>query len=317
MMMMSSSDFLVFALTLAVAALSSQVIDGFVATKIRHHRQWCHTSSSHNSNSPLASSALFASLDVGSMPRLTSSNLDKLSSQGYVIIDNFISEDLQKALRDDVQRLRKASEFATAKIGQDSTNALNTDIRVAETCFLGPSKLQNQPSPAREQMYAVLDQVRADLPNQPLDKNLSELLYAYYPQGGFYRRHRDAIAGSASTLRKYSLLLYLNQNWKEEDGGKLRMHFDSGGDELPAGETPNFQDVDPKGGTLVLFESDKVPHEVLDTNAERVAVVGWYNRPVTAGDIAELSGGDVSPVRLVALAVAAGLVTVGLANLLS
>ena len=70
-------------------------------------------------------------------------------------------------------------------------------------------------------------------------------------------------------------------------------------------------------GTLVLFESDKVPHEVLDTNAERVAVVGWYNRPVTAGDIAELSGGDVSPVRLVALAVAAGLVTVGLANLLS
>jgi hypothetical protein len=38
---------------------------------------------------------------------------------------------------------------------------------------------------------------------------------------------------------------------------------------------------------------------------------------VSAKDIAELSGGDVDPVRLVALAVAAGLVTVGLINLLN
>ena len=109
----------------------------------------------------------------------------------------------------------------------------------------------------------------------------------------------------------------MNKDWKEEKGGKLRLHMDSGGDFLPAGEEPNFQDVDPCGGTLVLFESDKLPHEVLDTQAERVAVVGWYNRPVTANDIAELSGGDVDPIRLVALAVAAGLVTVGLINILN
>ena len=92
--------------------------------------------------------------------------------------------------------------------------------------------------------------------------------------------------------------------------------MDAGGDFLPEGDEPNYLDVEPKGGTLVLFESDKLPHEVLDTNAERVAVIGWYNRPVTAGDIAELSGADISPVRLIALAVAAGLLTVGVANLL-
>jgi SM-20-related protein len=263
-----------------------------------------------------AATYLSASADLGTVPRLSPLDLEVLNTQGYVIVDNFIPEDLQQALRDDVQSLRKESQFAIAKIGQDATNTLNTNIRVAETCFLGPSKLQNQPNSAREQMYKVLDQLRSDLPNQPLDKNLSELLYAYYPQGGFYRRHRDAIPGSASTLRKYSLLLYLNQDWRAENGGQLRMHFDSGGDELPPGESPNYRDVDPTGGTLVLFESDKVPHEVLDTNTERVAVVGWYNRPVTAGDIAELSGGDISPVRIIALAVAAGLVTVGLANLL-
>jgi len=40
------------------------------------------------------------------------------------------------------------------------------------------------------------------------------------------------------------------------------MHFDSGGDELPEGEEPTFLDIEPKAGTLVLFKSEKVPHEV-------------------------------------------------------
>ena len=186
-----------------------------------------------------------------------------------------------------------------------------------ETCFLGRGKLSDTPeSSARVHLYDALDKLREDLP-QPLDSNLAELLYAYYPTGGFYRRHRDAIPGSASTLRKVSLLLYLNDNWTPDQGGQLRLHYDSGGDFLPEGEAPNYQDVDPLGGTLVLFQSDKVPHEVLDTNAERYAVVGWFNRPVTAGDIAELSGGEGAMVQMGALAVAAALVTVGLVQLLS
>lgn len=259
-------------------------------------------------------SSLF--LSSAALPRLSQSDFQELSTKGYVIIENFLPGNLQESLRKDVQNLREKSKFNIAKIGQDSTNALNTDIRVAETCFLGRSKLSDVPDASRSQLYDVLDQLRQDLP-QPLDQNLAEFLYAYYPTGGFYRRHRDAIPGSASTLREYSLLLYLNKDWKEENQGQLRLHFDGHGDFLPEGEEPNFQDVDPKGGTLVLFESDKLPHEVLDTQAERYAIVGWYNRPVTANDIKELSGGDVDPVRLIGLAVAAGLVTVGLINLLS
>jgi SM-20-related protein len=256
-----------------------------------------------------------AAADLSVLPRISQGQLDELSKNGYVIMDNFIPEDLQEALREDVKSLREKSKFNIAKIGQDATNTLNTEIRVAETCFLGNNKLSDVPSEARSQLYKILDQVRQDLP-QPLDASLSELLYAHYPSGGFYRRHRDAIPGSASTLRKFSLLLYLNKDWKEEFGGRLRMHMDSGGDFLPEGEAPNYMDVDPSGGTLVLFQSDKLPHEVLDTQVERVAVVGWYNRPVTAGDIAELSGSDANPVRIIGLAVAAALVTVGLVNMI-
>jgi SM-20-related protein len=250
------------------------------------------------------------------LPHISQGDLQELASKGYVIIENFLPENLQEALRQDVLSLRQKSKFNIAKIGQDATNALNTEIRVAETCFLGPSKLRDMPDASRSQLYDVLDQLRQDLP-QPLDSNLSEFLYAYYPKGGFYRRHLDAIPGSASTLREFSFLMYLNKDWKEENGGRLRLHMDSGGDWLPEGEEANFQDVDPCGGTLVLFESDKLPHEVLDTQAERVAIVGWYNRPITSSDIADLAGGDIDPTRLIALAAAAGLVTVGLINILA
>lgn len=262
------------------------------------------------------------------IPRIGASDLKTLLDDGYVIIENFLpSENWMEALRGDVLNLRDEKKFKIAKIGQDSTNALNEEIRVAETCFIGRDKpeLQDVPNPVREKLYDVLEALRVDLESSgptSLDPNLSEFLYAYYPKGGFYRRHRDAIKGSASWLREYSILLYLNEDSydPEVDGGRLRMHFDSGGDFLPEGEAPLFQDVDACGGTLVIFESFRFPHEVLDTVAERFAVVGWYNRPMTLADISNVTdnGGGVGAddtIKLVALAAAAGLVTVGLLNL--
>lgn len=285
--------------------------------------------------SPLPTSGKSNSGGDNDIPRIDPSDLETLQDQGYVIIDDFLpAESWMEALRGDVLNLRKENKFKIAKIGQDSTNTLNEEIRVAETCFIGREKpeLKDVRNPTREKLYDILEALRVDLQEagqNSLDPNLSEFLYAYYPKGGFYRRHRDAVKGSASWLREYSLLLYLNEEEYDPDvdGGRLRMHFDSGGDFLPAGEAPLFQDVDAYGGTLVIFESNRFPHEVLDTVAERFAVVGWYNRPMTLADLSDVtdggSGGGVAssltddPVRLATLAVAAGLVTVGLINILS
>jgi Rps23 Pro-64 3,4-dihydroxylase Tpa1-like proline 4-hydroxylase len=138
---------------------------------------------------------------------------------------------LQQGLREDIQQLRTAGgNFKVARIGQDATNTLNQDIRVAETCFIDNSSAScpKQPNEARNVLYQVLNQVRCDLAQSSgvqLDAKLDELLYVYYPKGGFYRRHLDAVPGSASVLRSYSLLLYLNQDWTEQDGGQLRIHL--------------------------------------------------------------------------------------------
>lgn len=267
-------------------------------------------------------------IDDASFGRLTREHINELYSNNFVVIENFIDETLVQEMKEDVTTLRKNNKFKIARIGKDSkTNTLNTDIRVAETCFLGRSKLQDMPNSGRDLMYNILETLRDDLSGNPLldtksssgellraspalDSSLSELLYAYYPKGGFYRRHVDAVSNSASVLRVYSLLLYLNSNWKEIDGGQLRIHLDSGGDYLPEGETERFIDINPKGGTLVLFKSDQVPHEVLDTEAERGAIVGWFNRPVSSTDINALASDDDKR-RGAMLVAALGLVSYG------
>lgn len=272
-------------------------------------------------------------LSSSTIPRITTDALKDLNTKGYVILENFIPNELALELKADVANLRSLGKFKVAKIGQDSTNTLNTDIRVAETCFLGTNKLQESPNNARQKLYDILDGVRSDLSGNSLldetdsngqlkkaapslDASLSELLYAYYPLGGFYRRHVDSVQNSASVLRTYSLLLYLNDEWKESDGGCLRIHLDSGGDFLPPNEAPYFIDVEPKASTLVLFKSDKIPHEVLDTTAERNAVVGWFNRPLSSSDISSLAS-ESDKLRGAMLAVAAGLVTFGVISIIS
>ena len=229
---------------------------------------------------------------------LQSPDLQHLADHGFLVVEDFLPSDLQNALKKDVMELRQQGDaFRIARIGHDGSvqdeNTPFRDIRYSETCSIGKRNTSETtsttPTP-RQELYELLDAVKQELQTNPLvtggcltkdiprlDTELEELMYAYYPQGGYYRRHRDAEAGSISNWRKYSFLLYLNdKDWKASDGGQLRIHLDSGGDELPPGELPNFVDVDPKSGTLVLFRSDQCPHEVLDTRKERIAIVGWF-----------------------------------------
>lgn len=249
------------------------------------------------------------------MTRIGAADLQYLADNGFVVVKNFLPKSLQKELIQDVSSLRKDDEksssitstnekknpfFTISKIGHDGMIQSETtpyrDIRISETCFLGRQtnniKKTNEktlpPSDARDDLYDIVDNLRSDLQlpmlnhgrytkDVPaLDNELEEIMYAYYPNGGYYRRHCDAEKGSISDWRKYSFLLYLNPNWEASHGGQLRLHRDSGKDTLPPGELPNFMDIEPKSGTLVLFRSDLIPHEVLDTHCERLAIVGWF-----------------------------------------
>ena len=65
-----------------------------------------------------------------------------------------------------------------------------------------------------------------------------------------------------------SLTFNIPSSWNvQKDGGVLQTYSKGG---------QKAKEVAPSGGTLVLFDSQMVEHEVLATNRERWALVGWF-----------------------------------------
>ena len=214
----------------------------------------------------------------------------KLAKNDWVEIRDFISPELVSELRGDVEALRnRDGRFKQAGVGQDATNTLNTKIRRAETCFIYPKQPiadAGQPQ-SRQKLYDLLDGVGERLsehsalgPNAPkLDARLHEALYAFYPQGLLPPApgRRGGVGLGAARLQLPPLPQRRRMGRREGQGAaapalRLRRRL------LARGRGAQLLDVAPHGGTMVLFRSEKVPHEVLDTTAERTAVVGWYNR---------------------------------------
>jgi SM-20-related protein len=100
--------------------------------------------------------------------------------------------------------------------------------------------------------------------NQTLFLSLKdyEVHMTIYPTGSFYKRHLDQF--KKDDHRKLSIICYLNTDWKETEGGQLRMHL-----------SKETKDVFPLAGRLVCFRSDQIEHEVLPATRERLSLTGW------------------------------------------
>jgi SM-20-related protein len=65
-----------------------------------------------------------------------------------------------------------------------------------------------------------------------------------------------------------SAVFYLNPAWQPEQGGVLRLYL--------ADQTT--RDVPPEAGSLLVFLSADMPHEVLPASRERLSLTGWFRR---------------------------------------
>ena len=68
-----------------------------------------------------------------------------------------------------------------------------------------------------------------------------------------------------------SCVAYLNADWQPSHGGELRLFVEEDGQERGV-------DIAPLAGTLVCFLSGMMYHEVLETQAPRYSVTGWFRR---------------------------------------
>jgi SM-20-related protein len=183
-----------------------------------------------------------------------------LRAGGISIRDDFIAPAQVHALRESAQARRARGEFTAARIGSQATLQRREDIRGDFTCWL-----REPLNPAERTLLDRFDELRLELNRETfLGLFDLELHYALYPPAAGYARHVDQPRGTLQ--RKVSLVLYLNPDWNDGDGGALRI-FEAG--------QPRC-DIEPIGGRLVCFLTAGREHEVLKGRRDRWSISGWY-----------------------------------------
>ena len=189
---------------------------------------------------------------------------ESISTEGWLILPDFIDQETVAALRDECRQLAATGMFREAAVGNNANHKIRPDIRSDEIHWLEAA----QGNGGRQRCLARFEQLRLAL-NRQLQLGLFEFEchYARYAPGAFYRKHFDRFRGDARRI--LSSVLYLNDGWKNGDGGALRLF-------LGDGENADHVDVQPVGGTLVLFLSERFAHEVLPAKRERLSLAGWF-----------------------------------------
>jgi SM-20-related protein len=201
-----------------------------------------------------------ASLDSQENMPLFSILANEIENAGYSIVQNALPKELVLSLY--FQSLSARSQkYSPAGIGRKLGRTRNEYIRTDQICWI------NDDTDVGQQWLKWAAELQTFLNRRLLLGLFSfESHFARYSPGGFYKKHLDAFKGE--TNRILSLVLYLNSGWQPEDGGELVLYAGEQGKRIIK--------VAPRFGTLVVFLSEDIPHQVLPVYCERYSVAGWF-----------------------------------------
>lgn len=190
---------------------------------------------------------------------------DALVEPGYWVSDQAMPTDIGKGLLRAFETLQ-ADEFKAAGIGRQTDFQLEEKIRADKIHWISANSSETT------QFLQWMDALKTGL-NRRLFMGLFdyESHFAHYPVGAFYKKHLDAFrakGGQPSSNRVLSTVYYLNENWLPENGGELLIYNEA--------DSEIIETVSPVLGRLVIFLSEKFPHEVLPANRERKSIAGWF-----------------------------------------
>lgn len=184
--------------------------------------------------------------------------VDRLSEDNYLVIDDFIEDqELEVFLRSFRDSLEE-EDFKPAGIGAGQDFQLKREIRGDKIKWLDRSRDVDLAN-----FFERVDETIGVLNRYCyLSLSGSEFHMAHYPQGTFYKRHLDQFNSRSNRL--ISVILYLNKNWQEGDGGELKVFLNE-----------EERTIAPIAKRCVIMRSDKVEHEVMMTNKDRYSLTGW------------------------------------------
>ena len=165
-------------------------------------------------------------------------------------------------------QMQQEGLFKSAKIGLKVHAHNNDRIRTDEIYWL-----DNESDEPAINAYLKKTNSIINILNQSLFLGLFEFEthFAAYPTGAFYKKHVDQFA--TTKTRKISCVYYLNQDWRQEFGGELKLYNK---------EEQLIQSVIPQGNRFICFNSE-LPHEVCMTHQPRYSITGWMKTRTISG----------------------------------
>lgn len=113
-----------------------------------------------------------------------------------------------------------------------------------------------------------------------------------YRRKSFYQWHLDneRCDGNWRNFRVLTMILYLNKDWKPTDGGQLEYMCVTNTTTKPA----KTAFVEPKMGTVVVFDARTIRHRVKSSHRDRYALTQWFVSP----DLLKCSNHPIGPMLL-------------------
>ena len=180
-----------------------------------------------------------------------------LVSDGYIVIEDALNPKVSDELQKYANALTKLKQ---AGISASSSKHIDSRRRRDKTKWLeDDGSIQSEFLSFSSDLQAYLNR------SLYLGLNDYESHFAVYEKGDFYETHLDAFKNSKN--RVVTTVYYLNKEWSQEDGGELVVYDE---------ENKFLTKVMPKANTLVVFLSEKFPHEVLPAKRTRYSIAGWF-----------------------------------------
>ncbi|MEP7237674.1 MAG: 2OG-Fe(II) oxygenase [Ferruginibacter sp.] len=195
------------------------------------------------------------------MQKIFDNLIDTFIDTKVGISENFLSKSLAFHLTENLNNLYADSQLLPAGTGNNSVD--HTKLFRSDKIYWLDRKHGNK---YEDDFFDLIDKFVDHLNNTCYTGITGyEFHYALYEKGSFYKKHIDQFRSDES--RKYSLIMYLNENWQEADGGELCIHH-----------VDSIQKISPTNGKSVFFKSAELEHEVLLTNKPRLSITGWLKK---------------------------------------
>ncbi len=185
--------------------------------------------------------------------------IDSYVADKVGISQDFLELPLAASLKENLRSLYSGNQLREAGIGNDAGLTHDKLTRSDKIYWLDPKHEDFH----ENNFFKLMDLFVRHL-NSTCYTGITgyEFHYALYETGSFYKKHLDQFRSNKS--RAFSMIMYLNADWQQKDGGELRIYHGN-----------HIQTIAPMNGTCVFFKSSELEHEVLMTNEPRLSIAGW------------------------------------------